>query len=143
MCFFLSANDFPDTYRITIIANTTPITTITNAPTAPPIVTCKLFDGEEYTLKPFEASIKTSSKTYMLFKKIICIAKLRDKPYHCLCMQRTKYTLFRSIPLSHCMPSLQPNKQLPLILSHLLFIQFSLQRYWQFSPYDSEHSEMF
>lgn len=51
--------------------------------------------------------------------------------------------LFRSIPLSHCMPSLQPNKQLQLILSHLLCIQFSLQRYWQFSPYDSEHSEMF
>lgn len=45
--YFLSANVLTDTYRITIIANTTPITTITNAPTVPPIVTGKLFDGEE------------------------------------------------------------------------------------------------
>lgn len=34
-------------YRITNKANTTPITTITHAPTVPPTVTGKLFDEEK------------------------------------------------------------------------------------------------
>lgn len=45
------------------------------------------------------------------------------------------------IPSSHCIPFLQPYRQLPFILSHVWLIQCLLHGCWQCSPYVDMHSE--